>query len=31
MRDMQEFMRVIGAVIGGAIVLAVVLKFFGVW
>jgi hypothetical protein len=31
MKDMREFMRVIGAVVGGVVVLAVVLKFLGVW
>jgi len=31
MKDMREFMRVIGVVVGGVVVLAVVLKFLGVW
>ena len=31
MKHMHEFMRVIGVVVGGVIVLAVVLKFLGIW
>lgn len=31
MNHMREFTRVIGAVIGAVIVLAVVLKFLGIW
>jgi hypothetical protein len=31
MKDMHELTRIIGAVIGGVLVLAFVLKFFGVW
>lgn len=31
MDHMREFTRVIGAVIGVVVVLAVLLKFFGVW